>query len=393
MSTVEEVASGPRAEAEAEERVSPLELFLDLVFVFAITQVTTLMSEHPTWEGLAQGMLVLAAIWWAWVAYSWMTNALDTDEGLVRLSIFAVMATMLVAALAVPGAFGDNGVLFGVAFLIVRLLHLVVYALGSHGDRVLIAQIKRFAPTAVIGPVLIIFAGTIDDTGARELVWLGALSLDYAGAVLAGMSGWRVSPGHFAERHGLIVIIALGESIVSIGLGLSGVDLGTGEIVGAVLGVVIAACLWWTYFDVVAVVAEKTLREATGIAQLKIARDSYSYLHLPMIAGIVLVALGIKKALGHVDDPLKTVPAFALCAGPALYYLAHVAFRWRNRHTLARRRIVVAALLLAFIPVATETSALVAVAGVAFVEVALLAYEVIRFRDSRSRLYASRRSA
>jgi low temperature requirement protein LtrA len=237
----------------------------------------------------------------------------------------------------------------------------------------------------------LLLAGLVDGP-ARTACWVLALVVDYVGLAVRGVDGWRVEPGHFAERHGLIVIIALGESIVSIGLGLSGVDLGTGEIVGAVLGVVIAACLWWTYFDVVAVVAEKTLRQATGIAQLKIARDSYSYLHLPMIAGIVLVALGIKKALGHVDDPLKTVPAFALCAGPALYYLAHVAFRWRNRHTLARRRIVVAALLLAFIPVATETSALVAVAGVAFVEVALLAYEVIRFRDSRSRLYASRRA-
>ena len=387
MSTVEEVAS--RSDEEVEERVSPLELFFDLVFVFGITQVTTLMSEHPTWQGLAQGMLVLAAIWWAWVAYSWMTNALDTDEGLVRVSIFAVMATMLVAALAVPGAFGDNGVLFGVAFLIVRLLHLVVYAQGSHGDQVLIAQIKRFAPTAVIGAALLIVSGTMDDTAIRELVWLGALLLDYAGAVLAGVSGWRVSPGHFAERHGLIIIIALGESIVALGLGASGVELGAGEVTAAVLGVVIAACLWWTYFDVVAVVAERTLRQATGIAQVKLARDSYSYLHLPMIAGIVLVALGVKKALGHVEDPLKTVPAFALCAGPALYYLAHVAFRWRNRHTLARRRIVVAALLLAFIPVATETSALVAVAGVAAAEAGLVLYEVIRFRDSRSRLYSS----
>jgi len=223
----------------------------------------------------------------------------------------------------------------------------------------------------------------------RELIWLGALLLDYAGAVLAGVSGWRVSPGHFAERHGLIIIIALGESIVALGLGASGVELGAGEITAAVLGVVIAACLWWTYFDVVAVVAERTLRQATGIAQVKLARDSYSYLHLPMIAGIVLVALGVKKALGHVEDPLKTVPAFALCAGPALYYLAHVAFRWRNRHTIARRRIVVAALLLAFIPVATETSALVAVAGVAAAEAGLVLYEVIRFRDSRSRLYSS----
>jgi low temperature requirement protein LtrA len=393
MSTVEEAARTTGPDEDVEERVSPLELFFDLVFVFAITQVTALMSEHPTWEGLAQGMLVLGAIWWAWVAYAWMTNVLDTDEGLVRLSVFAVMATMLVVALAVPNVFAGDGVLFGVCYLIVRVLHLVVYAQGSHGDHDLVAQIKRFAPTSVIGPTLIIIAGTFDDVGVREVLWLAALALDYGGAVLAGMKGWRVSPGHFAERHGLIIIIALGESIVSIGIGLSGVDLGAGEITAAVLGVIIAACLWWTYFDVVAVVAEQMLRQAKGVAQVKLARDSYSYLHLPMVAGIVLVSLGIKKAIGHVDEPLQIVPAFALCAGPALYYLAHVAFRWRNRHTLARRRIVVAAILLAFIPVAHEADALFAIAAIAAIEAGLLLYEVIRFQDARSRLYASMRSA
>jgi low temperature requirement protein LtrA len=376
------------AAEEMEERVSPLELFFDLVFVFAITQVTTLMSEHPTWQGLGQGMLVLAAVWWAWTAYAWLTNTLNTDEGLVRVSIFAVMAAMLVAALAVPRAFGDYGILFGVAYLITRLLHLLVYAQGSHGDQALIAQIERFAPSSILGPTAIVVAGTIDDTTTRELIWLGALAVDYGGAVLAGMEGWRVSPGHFAERHGLIVIIALGESIVATGLGLSGVDLGAPEVIGAVLGVVIAAGMWWTYFDVVAKVAEQMLRQAQGVAQVVLARDSYSYLHLPMVAGIVLVALGVKKALGHVEDPLETVPAFALCAGPAVYLLAHVAFRWRNRHTLARRRIVVAALLFAFIPLATEVSALAAIAGVAASQVGLLAYELIRFRDARASLYA-----
>jgi low temperature requirement protein LtrA len=394
MSTVEEAGRAvATADDDVEERVTPLELFFDLVFVFAFTQVTALMADNPTWEGLLQGMLVLAAIWWAWVAYAWMTNRLNMEEGLVRLSIFAVMAIMLICALAVPQAFGDNGVLFGVTYLMVRVLQLVVYAQGSHGDRTLIHQIRRFAPTAILGPVLIIIAGTFDDPGSREVLWALALCIDYGGAVTAGMSGWSVSPGHFAERHGLIIIIALGESIVSIGLGASGVDLGAGEITAAVLGVIVAACLWWTYFDVVAVVAEQELRKAKGIAQVKLARDSYSYLHLPMVAGIVLVALGIKKALGHVDDPLKTVPAFALCAGPALYYLAHVAFRWRNRHTLARRRIVVAVILLALFPFADDVDALLALGGVAAALTGLLAYELIRFRDARARLYASMHSA
>jgi low temperature requirement protein LtrA len=374
-----------------DERVTPLELFFDLVFVLALTQCTTLIADTPTWGGMLRGVLVLGMLWWSWTGYAWLTSVLDPEEGAVRLAIFAAMAAFLVAALCVPHAFGSEALLFACAYAVVRVAHIVLFMLASREDPALRRSVLTLAVSTAVGAGLL-FAAAAASGELRVALWGVALLLDTGGPLLFGQEGWKLVPGHFAERHGLIVIIALGESIVSIGLGLSGVDLGTGEIVGAVLGVVIAACLWWTYFDVVAVVAEKTLRQATGIAQLKLARDSYSYLHLPMIAGIVLVALGIKKALGHVDDPLKTVPAFALCAGPALYYLAHVAFRWRNRHTLARRRIVVAALLLAFIPVATETSALVAVAGVAFVEVALLAYEVIRFRDSRSRLYASRRA-
>jgi len=181
------------------------------------------------------------------------------------------------------------------------------------------------------------------------------------------------------------VIIALGESIVALGLGASH-TLDRGVIVAALLGLAIAAALWWLYFDVVAIVAERKLREATGNAQLSMARDSYSYLHLPMVAGIILFAVGAKKTLGDVGEPLKLVPAVALCGGTALYLVAHILFRLRNVRSLNRQRIVAAALLLALLPLAVELPALATLALVAALCVGLIAYEAIRFADARDRV-------
>ena len=163
-----------------------------------------------------------------------------------------------------------------------------------------------------------------------------------AGPLFIDSSGWRLAPAHFAERHGLIVIIALGESIVAIGVGAEG-NVDAGVVVAAVLGIVVAGALWWLYFDIVALVAERRLSNAAkGRERNEVARDSFSYLHLPMVAGIVLLALGLKKTLEHVDDPLKLVPAVAMLGGIALYLLAHVAFRWRNVHRFSTQRVVCA---------------------------------------------------
>ncbi|MBA2630096.1 MAG: low temperature requirement protein A, partial [Thermoleophilaceae bacterium] len=213
-----------------------------------------------------------------------------------------------------------------------------------------------------------------------------AILLDMAGPSFFGVEGWKLAPGHFAERHGLIIIIALGESIVAIGAGVEiGVDAGV--VVAAVLGVAVAAGLWWLYFDYVAIVAERRLENAeAGREQNAVARDSFSYLHFPMVAGIVLIALGMKKTLGHVDDPLKAVPAVALLGGTALYLLAHVAFRWRNIHRLSRQRVVAAVALLALIPVGSELDALLLLAVVTAVLIALIVYEVVRFAELRDRL-------
>ena len=363
----------------------PLELFFDLVFVFAITQVTALMSADPHWDGVARGLLVLATLWWSWAAYAWLTNTIDTEDGIVRVAIFGAMGAMLLASLAVPHAFGDDAVLFAVAYGLVRIAHLVIYSLADRADADLQHAIATLLPGTLIGVSLLLAAATQDGV-AQGALWAVAIALDIAGPYIFGVSGWHLAPAHFAERHGLIVLIALGESIVALGIGAQGVALGLGVVTAAVLGLAVACALWWAYFDVVALVAERRLRAEHGVAQLRMARDSYSYLHLPMVAGIVLVALGAKKTLAHVGDPLELVPAFGLCGGVALYLLGHVAFRLRNVRTLSVRRVVAAAVLLALVPVAVEIPALATLALVAAISAGLIAYESLRYADARERV-------
>jgi low temperature requirement protein LtrA len=369
-------------EHDEEHRVTPLELFFDLVFVFAITQVTSLLADDPTWSGVLRGMLVLAALWWAWAGYSWLTSTMDVDEGGVRLAMLASMGAMLVVALAVPDAFGDDAVLFGVAYLLVRLLHIVLYAIVSRDDPDLSGAVLRFAPTAILGASLLILAGFLEGD-QRIAVWAVALAIDYAGpALIAGGRGWRIAPEHFAERHGLIILIALGESIIAIGVG-AGFELGPGVIAAAALGIVVVSALWWLYFDVAAILARGRLLQARGVEQALLARDSYSYLHLPMLAGIVLFALGLKTTLGDVGEALDTVPAVGLCGGAALYLLAHIAFLLRTTGRVFRRRTVGAVVLLGLVPVAVAMPALAALALVSAVCSLVVVYEVLRHREHR----------
>ncbi len=368
----------------AEQKVTSLELFFDLVFVFAITQVTAFMAAEPTWRGLARGALILAAVWWAWVGYAWLTNAVNPDEGIARLVVFVAMAGMLVCALAIPGAFGDDALLFAIAYAVVRVAQLGLYAHGAD-DPHLKHSILTLARSTVISVGLLFAAAAFDGTG-QGAFWAAALLVDFGGPALFGVAGWKVAPSHFAERHGLIIIVALGESVVAIGVGVGGLELTAGPVVAALLGVVVVACLWWAYFDVVALVAERKLHERQGVERNKMARDSYSFLHLPMVLGIVLLALGVKKALGHVDEPLTDQTGFALLGGAALYLLAHVAFRLRNTGTLSHRRVVVAVLLLALVPLAPRVDALVSLAATAAILSALIAYEVVRFAEAREQI-------
>jgi low temperature requirement protein LtrA len=375
--------------AEREQRVTSLELFFDLVFVFAITQVTGLLSDDPTWGGLGRGLLVLGALWWAWAAYAWLTNTLDPEEGAVRLAMLGAMAAMLIVSLAVPEAFDADGVLFGVAYFAVRALHIALYALAARGDRDLLGAVLRMTPSATLGPTLLVVAGFLDGA-AQGALWVAALALDYFGVLIGRGRGWRVSPAHFAERHGLIVIIALGESIVALGVGAAGLSLDTGLVVAALLGMVIVSALWWAYFDFFTIAGERELTAATGAARAALARDLYSYLHLPLVAGIVLFALGLKKTLENYEDALGTIPAVGLCAGLALYMLAYVAFRLRVAGRLSSGRLLAAVVLAALVPVAVEVPALAALALTAAVCATLIAYEVIRFWEERARIRSGR---
>ncbi|HEX8770006.1 MAG TPA: low temperature requirement protein A, partial [Acidimicrobiales bacterium] len=359
-----------------EERVTPLELFFDLVFVLAITQCTALMADEPTWRGLTKGLLVLGVLWWAWVGYAWLTSVVDPEEGGVRLVMFAAMAAFLVVALCVPKAFDTLGLTFAVAYGLVRAGQIALFVLASRDDAAMRRSVIGLAISSAIGVGLLVGAYFLHGTTQGGL-WVVALLLDAGGPFLFGAEGWQLVPGHFAERHGLIVIIALGESIVAIGVG-SAAGVTAGVIAAAVLGMTLAATMWWAYFDVVASVAARRLSSRPeGKQRNEMARDSYSYLHFPMVASIILVALGMKQTLGHVDDPLTTVPAVALIGGTAVYLLSHVAFRLRNFRTINKERLLLALLLLALLPLGTEVPAIAALAVCAGLMVLMIAYEAI----------------
>jgi low temperature requirement protein LtrA len=296
------------------------------------------------------------------------------------------MAAMLVVALAVPGAFGADAVLFGVAYLLVRLLNLVLYAIAGRRDPDLLRALIGFAPAAAIGPVCILLAGFVDG-GAQTALWGVGLAVLYGGALIGRGRGWHISPSHFAERYGLIVIIALGESIIALGVGAAGFSLSAGIISAAVLGV--------------AVMSQRQLAQTTGAARARLARDYYSYLHEPMIAGIVLFALGLKTTIEHVGEPLAAVPAVALCGGLALYFLTHVGLRVRLvrfiRRTTAERpgwigpgRLATGIAMLALIPAALELPALASLALVTAVCCALIAWDVIHYREHRAEVRRAR---
>jgi low temperature requirement protein LtrA len=378
-----------RADAR-EATVSPLELFFDLVFVFALTQVTAFLAEEPTFAQLGRGLVVLAIIWWAWSGYTWLTSTVDPELVLTRLVMFAAMAAMLVVALATPGAFAGDGVLWGLGYLAVRLLHAALFALAARNDAALARAVLSLVASLIPGAGLIIVASAAFDGATRDILWIVAVILDYGIVLGIGAEGWHVHAKHFAERFSLVILIALGESIVSIGVGAEGVHLGAAVVLAALLAVGIACALWWAYFDVVAVMAEQRFSAAAGGDQVRMARDSYALLHLPMTAGIVLFALGVKQVIEHTGDPLKDMPAVALCGGLALYLLAHVGFRLRSVGSVGWPRIVAAGVCLALVPVSMHTAGVAVVAMLLAVCVVLIGYEVVRDADARARIRAER---
>ncbi|MER5707094.1 low temperature requirement protein A [Streptomyces sp. NPDC002122] len=328
-----------------DHKVTPAELFFDLVFVYAITQVTALMAAHPTPVRVVGGMVVLALLWWCWCCFAWLGNVVRADSGGVFAVLVTVMAVVLIVSLAVPDVFANarGGLSAPLVFVLcygaVRVLHLASYWVSSPGDPVLRATLRRTALASVLPPLVLLLIGSAYSGRVQLLLWLGAVAVDYGGIYVTGSSGWRVnSPGHFAERHGLIVIIALGESIVAMGVGVADFPLTFAVLGASAAGLLLAAGLWRLYFRQLGETAEHGLAGLDGDDRTRFARDVYTFLHLPLVAGVVLCALGMKKVLQQVADtghyglaePLHGVVAWSLTGGVGVYLLGAAAIVLRT---------------------------------------------------------------
>ncbi|WP_309238228.1 low temperature requirement protein A [Actinoplanes aureus] len=369
--------------------VTPLELFFDLVFVFALTQVTATMAAQLSGTALIRGLLVVALLWWSWTGYAWLANLVRADQGIARFGMFAAMAVMFVLALTIPEAFDDapgglsGPVVVAVCYFTFRALHLLLFYVLSRGDAGLRGQLLRFTPAMLAGTALLLAAAATDGT-TRTWLWVAALVVDYAGTYFGGARGWRIrSAGHFAERHGLIVIIALGESIVAIGVGVARLPISWPIVAASTLGLALAGGLWWAYFGISAAAGEHALTTTAEHKRAGLARDAYSFLHLPLVAGIVLLALGLKKALEYVGDeqahsltdPLKGVALAALVGGLVMHLFAQAAFRWRTTGRLDPAQPAAALLVAPFAWLGAELPALATLAAVTVITVAVVALE------------------
>ncbi|MFI5718490.1 low temperature requirement protein A [Nocardia sp. NPDC051750] len=380
--------------------VTQLELFFDLVLVFALTKVTDLAADDTSAVNMLRALLVLAVMWWVWIAYSWLGNVVRADEGLARVAMFAAMGAAFIAALTIPEAFQDlpggwsGPLVFAVAYLVARLVHLAMFWLASAQDRQLRTQVIRWgAGSITIGTALLVVAATT--SGAAQIwLWIAAIAGDMVWTLLSG-EGWRVnSAKHFSERYGLIVIVALGESIVSIGIGVAALPISWPIAVGSLLGLAISGLLWWAYFDVAALSVEHALAAASGDRQIKIARNCYTYWHFPMIAGVIALSLGLKKVLYYVGDSshhtltdaLYGIPLFALYGGVVLYLIGLVGFKAYATGEVTVSRVVAIALLAALIPLAAALPALASLAVLCAVLVLLIAWETIRFARPREQI-------
>ncbi|AGB26602.1 putative membrane protein [Mycobacterium sp. JS623] len=357
--------------------VGSLELFFDLTFVYAMSQVTHLMLIDISWHGFGRGVLALLALWWAWVCYAWLTNMFELARVINTILIILAMAAMLIAVIALPTAFTTGALVFGLALLVVRLINAGMFiAAASRDEAELAAAIRRLAPGLLVGPALIVAAAFVDSP-YRELLWVGAAAVDFGSPLIAGTNGLRVVPSYFIERHGSVIIIALGETVVALGAGASDELRHPGVLIAVVLGVLISATLWWTYFGLTAG-AEERMRRTSAADRPRLARDAYSYLHLPLVAGIVFFAVGARVSVEHIAKPLSPLAALALTGGSALFYAAEVAYRWRDHHQLAVDRLLAAAASLLVFPVAISVPAILSLTVLTSIGVLRLTWELWR---------------
>ena len=384
MSDVAPLVSEPTHDEE-ERKTSYIELFFDLVFVFAFTQVTALILEDTSLEGFLRAALVLAMVWWAWSAYAWMTNAIDIENAVTRLIIFTAMAAGFFMALAVPDAFQDEAAWFAVAYFVVRILNTALYTWGARNDPVLLRATLRLAPWFLVA-ALVALAGGFADPEYRGWIWLASLVIDVVGTLRVARVEWRVSPSHFAERFALIVIIALGESIVAIGIGTSELERDATYALSVVVAFAGVAALWWAYFDFTAVAAERALRRASPVARGPLARDVFTYFHYPVVLGIIFYAVAAKKTLEHPLDPLSEAGRWALGLGIAVFLCGFALMRFRVVRRIAWERLGAAALAVVLAVTMDGPDAIVTLGAVIAVLVLSVVLESVRLRELRTTL-------
>jgi low temperature requirement protein LtrA len=385
MTSAEERTVETVTESEEEKRTEFIELFFDLVFVFAFTQVTTLALEDTSAAGFARAALVFALVWWAWSAYAWLTDAIDVENTPTRLFMFGAMLGAFFMALAVPNAFTDEAVWFGATYFAVRLLQIVLYMWGVRDDPVQRLAVGRLAPWFLVAPTIVLVGGLMDDPW-RTALWVASLAVDVVGTLVAAAGGgFRVSPAHFAERYALIVIIALGESIVAIGLAAEALNEGAAYALAVAVAFAGAAAAWWAYFDFVQIAAEHALHSADHATRGPLGRDVYTYFHYPIVLGIIFLAVAAKKTLSAPTEPLSDGGRAALGLGLALFLLGFVLIRLRVIQHFAWERIAAAVAVVLLVVVLDDTDAVVLLTLSVVVLAAALAVEAIRLREARAR--------
>jgi low temperature requirement protein LtrA len=374
--------------ADESHRATPFELFFDLVYVFATTQITGYLAHEHTAYGMLQGLLMLALLWGTWSGYTWLGNHSRADRGPLRAGMVVAMAAMFVVGLTIPEAWHDapgglsGPVVLVCAYLLVRWVHLTVYAVAATGDAGLRHQITiTWLPLLVSAALLV--GGALLGGWAQVLLFALALLVDWVGIYLTARHGdWRLhSPAHLTERHGLFIILALGESVVAIGVGAADQPISVPLLLTAVLGVGTAVCLWWLYFDAVSPAAERRLIDARGQARVGLAVDAYTYGHFPLVAGILLTALGVEGVVAHAGEsrPLGVFYAWSLFAGAALYLAGHLVFERRMHRTLSLPRMVATGVLLAAAPAAVLMPPIAGLVGLVAILTALIIVETARY--------------
>jgi low temperature requirement protein LtrA len=311
-------ADNDRDLAAQETRVTTLELFFDLVFVFTITQLTALLAESLSWESLLQSFLIFIVLFWMYGGYVWLTNSLPPVTPGRRLFLIAGMAAFLICALAIPNAFQDTGIAFGIGYLIVIMVHGFMYA------RAVGWKVARFVPLNFLSAAAVIAAGLVQGP-ARYFLWLLAIAFHVITSFLGSGLRFELRVSHFAERHGLLLLVALGESIIAIGAG--GTALDPAFILAAVLGLVLTAALWWIYFVRDDEVAREAMLARANPQQLRQALSGYFYAFVPMLFGIILLATGIHSSIEHLTGKLDAAHAFVFGGGVGLYLIGTIIFR------------------------------------------------------------------